>query len=632
MEHSREQYTGITNTMDYTFAMILYGLCVIAYMLSINSVLWGLGFSISPLLETSHNAILYFIISPFFIIVAYRTNVTENTSYLLLYLCLIFLPIMFISFAIYYYFMGSSFVYFENQTASLSIVDTFAVKVFKALPVVVFAPFVWIFLSRWSARKRQLVMHRLVFLNKSLFHTKTSISDQNILTKEQDAKFPEQVRNLLAKRWREMLWQRTAVYGTLPFIFLLLLHTGFQKFDQYILWAIVISVFIAAIYYFIVVITERALPDRGLSDNYIIMLEALPLLSWTALLLALILILMNNTNDLIFSNQHSLPLQNTSIFMLLVANWGLAITITAGISSTRFVAAYLPRLVCLIVFAFIIYIFVPDPAWSVAVLTAIFFTALATIISYFSYIHNLQQIAANLERDDAVNQAKQEYQNRQNLVNRIGHDLKNIHYSIHLLAGRLETRYENLSEEIGIVREGIQYAKDLFADIQNAHFIGNQTPAREPVNLGELLGFVVKTFQEQAKINNIQIKFCSTSLSLNTDISMMERIVRNILSNAIKHSQCTKILLGIKRRSYEDRHYCELWIIDNGNGINFLNDKEKTEKVSFDSNDTDNLRSLRLGLRIIEELCETLGYKYRTVQKKGENTTFIISFPSQDLL
>lgn len=66
----------------------------------------------------------------------------------------------------------------------------------------------------------------------------------------------------------------------------------------------------------------------------------------------------------------------------------------------------------------------------------------------------------------------------------------------------------------------------------------NFTPQKEPFVLSEILQEVIKGAEFQAKKKNIQIicENCEDSTLINADISMMERVLQNLLENAVKYT------------------------------------------------------------------------------------------------
>lgn len=66
----------------------------------------------------------------------------------------------------------------------------------------------------------------------------------------------------------------------------------------------------------------------------------------------------------------------------------------------------------------------------------------------------------------------------------------------------------------------------------------NFTPQKEPFVFSEILQEIVKSAEFQASKKNITItcENCEDSTMIDADISMMERVVQNLLENAIKYT------------------------------------------------------------------------------------------------
>jgi signal transduction histidine kinase len=85
----------------------------------------------------------------------------------------------------------------------------------------------------------------------------------------------------------------------------------------------------------------------------------------------------------------------------------------------------------------------------------------------------------------------------------------------------------------------------------------------EPVALDDLLAAIALEHGAAARAAGMRIRMVSTSLSVLGDRAMLTRTIGNLVTNAIRHGQGERILIGARRA----RGRAEIWVIDDGNGI-----------------------------------------------------------------
>lgn len=84
-----------------------------------------------------------------------------------------------------------------------------------------------------------------------------------------------------------------------------------------------------------------------------------------------------------------------------------------------------------------------------------------------------------------------------------------------------------------------------------------------PVALQEVLDRLAGIYSSVARKKGIVLACCSTRLVVLGDASLIERIVGNLMTNAIRHARAGRILIAVRRKDERVR----IWVIDNGEGI-----------------------------------------------------------------
>ena len=140
-----------------------------------------------------------------------------------------------------------------------------------------------------------------------------------------------------------------------------------------------------------------------------------------------------------------------------------------------------------------------------------------------------------------------------------------------------------------------------------------------PVN--EILMRLRDDFTYHAQARSLSIRVVPSSLTVTTDPRLLEQMLRNLLSNALKYTERGKILLGCRRRNGVVS--VEVW--DTGIGI------PKSElKIIFDeyyqigNPARQRSQGLGLGLSIVQRLADLLGHRIDVHSLPGKGSGFAI--------
>ena len=92
---------------------------------------------------------------------------------------------------------------------------------------------------------------------------------------------------------------------------------------------------------------------------------------------------------------------------------------------------------------------------------------------------------------------------------------------------------------------------------------GALRPRLTTIGIGDLLDVINDTFAVEAAQKNLRFTVMPTRLATRSDVQLLGRILRNLVSNAIKYTDRGRILIGCRRRG--NRVRVEIW--DTGCGI-----------------------------------------------------------------
>jgi two-component system, chemotaxis family, CheB/CheR fusion protein len=140
-----------------------------------------------------------------------------------------------------------------------------------------------------------------------------------------------------------------------------------------------------------------------------------------------------------------------------------------------------------------------------------------------------------------------------------------------------------------------------------------------PIN--DLLDRLRHEFTYHAQAKRLALRVVSCGLSIHSDPRLLEQMVRNLLSNALKYTKRGKVLLGCRRR--KGMLSIEIW--DTGIGI----PDEELQAIFEEYHQLDNParergRGLGLGLSIVQRLGGLLGHRVRVRSHPGKGSVFAI--------
>lgn len=146
----------------------------------------------------------------------------------------------------------------------------------------------------------------------------------------------------------------------------------------------------------------------------------------------------------------------------------------------------------------------------------------------------------------------------------------------------------------------------------------------KPFKIQSHFDFLANEFESIAREKQLEIRFMPCSLYLNSDKHLVERILRNLISNAIRYTEHGRVLVGCRRRADS----VVLSVYDTGIGI----EPDKTKLVfeefqQLNNSSRDRNKGLGLGLAIVQRLAGLLGAKLSLQTTRGKGSVFSIELP-----
>ena len=150
---------------------------------------------------------------------------------------------------------------------------------------------------------------------------------------------------------------------------------------------------------------------------------------------------------------------------------------------------------------------------------------------------------------------------------------------------------------------------------------GYVQPELTTFSVRDVLARLRDEYTYQAQSQGLTLHVASCNFMVHSDPRLLEQMIRNLLSNAMKYTPKGKVLLGCRRRAGVVS--IEIW--DTGVGIS----EDQIEAVFNEFHQIGNTerarsRGLGLGLSIVERLAKLLGHHVTVRSKPGKGSVFAI--------
>jgi CheY-like chemotaxis protein len=144
-------------------------------------------------------------------------------------------------------------------------------------------------------------------------------------------------------------------------------------------------------------------------------------------------------------------------------------------------------------------------------------------------------------------------------------------------------------------------------------------------DVGAMLKHVAADYQILSSLRNIQLVIRSSGAQVHSDPILLERILTNLVSNALRYTPPNgRVMIACRRRGNRLR----IEVRDNGIGIS-RNDQANIYREFFQLNQPqlDSSKGLGLGLAIVDRLVKLLGHKIDLHSAPGLGSVFAVEVP-----
>jgi signal transduction histidine kinase len=281
---------------------------------------------------------------------------------------------------------------------------------------------------------------------------------------------------------------------------------------------------------------------------------------------------------------------------------------------------------------------VPQPGWieaSTAFLLALFGVLLVALgrdafrLFRDSFEIRLQQAELNRQLETALEHAEAANRAKTRFLASASHDLRQPIHTLSLFGAALSMRpLDELSRDIvkhiNTVLQVLTTQLDALLDISKLD-AGVVRVNPEPVDLRPFLERVSSEFEPAAREKGLALALeCPAQALVETDPMLLERIVRNLLDNAIKYTDHGRVTVRVER----DAPGFALAVVDTGRGILESEQARVFEEFyQVDNPERDRTKGLGLGLAIVRRLANLLRIGAEMSSTPGRGTAFRLSIP-----
>ena len=238
--------------------------------------------------------------------------------------------------------------------------------------------------------------------------------------------------------------------------------------------------------------------------------------------------------------------------------------------------------------------------------------------------HETILMASEARLQDALRAAQKANHAKSSFLAAASHDLRQPLQSLSLLQKALEPYIQDdqahaLLARIGHSAKLMRGVLDSLLDINRLES-GNLLPSFSDFPINDVFETVVVEFLDAITEKRLQLQVVRSSIRVHSDRHLLEVIIRNLLSNAVRYTNQGRVLIGCRRAG--DRARIEVW--DSGIGIE-NDDLHRIFEEHYQVQHDGRLEGLGLGLAIVRRLGGLLGHRIEVHSLPGKGSCFSIA-------
>ncbi|MCQ9375891.1 hybrid sensor histidine kinase/response regulator [Methyloversatilis sp. XJ19-13] len=236
--------------------------------------------------------------------------------------------------------------------------------------------------------------------------------------------------------------------------------------------------------------------------------------------------------------------------------------------------------------------------------------------------------AQNVELSQARDRADQASRAKSQFFAAASHDLRQPLHAMGLFAAALsaKAREPDVANLVTSISSSVEALEGLFNELLDISKIdsGKVKPEITDVSVTALFDRLRMDFEPEAFDRGLSFRMPSRSAWVRSDPVLLERILRNLISNAMRYTRTGGVLVSTRLRKGKLRF--EVW--DTGMGI-APDDQARIfeEFVQLANAERDRRKGLGLGLSIVQRLAALLDHPVSLSSRLGRGTVFRVDVP-----
>ncbi len=266
----------------------------------------------------------------------------------------------------------------------------------------------------------------------------------------------------------------------------------------------------------------------------------------------------------------------------------------------------------------------PRAVFSLALIPVGYLACLVLLFNGHRLIDRM--IRLRFDNLELVSRAQAAYEEKSRFLTAISHDLRQPLQAMKLYHATLRRQLEE-EQQLALLDKADRAVREmdhlLHSLLEKARLETRGIPVRKrKLKLKPFLLELAEPFRTQARQRGLELRIRLLDVEVETDPVLLGRVLRNLLSNALRYTPRGGVLLACRRRG--DR--VQVSVYDTGEGISAADEARLFEEFTRlgSSSGTD---GHGLGLAITHGLCQLLQHPLHCVSRPGRGTVFSLSLP-----
>jgi signal transduction histidine kinase/CheY-like chemotaxis protein len=224
---------------------------------------------------------------------------------------------------------------------------------------------------------------------------------------------------------------------------------------------------------------------------------------------------------------------------------------------------------------------------------------------------------------EAANRAKSQ------LLAAASHDLRQPLHALGLYIAALAARATGTEWRplVGSVQRAVAALEGQFEQLLDLSRLeaGAMNPASVRVAIAPLFARVMAELKPQADAKGLSLRVAASRLAVRSDPALLERIVRNLVANAVRYTESGGVLMGVRLHGSD----VAIDVIDTGIGIPAEHQAHIFEEF-YQVRETRSSRAyagMGLGLAIVRRVAALLGHRIEVVSRVARGSRFRVLAP-----